>query len=168
MKSYAAAPDAPAVYLFREEKVDDERNVHTVYVRIKILTEKGKETFGNIEIRYVLPSFKVDQFEGRTIQSNGVLVPFTGQPYDKLIEKEGDITIMAKVYSAPDVQIDSIVEYRYRIKSDSEWRVPPDWHFRQSVPVLKAHYNFAPMATNQGLIYSLRLPTGEKVVERER
>ena len=167
MTSYPADPSASAVYLYREEKVDDERNFHTVYARIKILTEKGKETFGNIDIRYVPPSFKVDQFEGRTIQSNGDVVPFTGQPYDKLIEKEGDIKIMAKAYSMPDVQIGSIVEYRYRIKSDSEWRVPPNWHFRQSVPVLKANYNFAPMATNKGLIYSLRLPTGEKVVKEK-
>ena len=167
MKSYPADPGASAVYLYREEKVDDERNVHTVYARIKILTEKGKETCGNIEIRYVPPIFKVDQFEGRTIQSNGDVVPFTGPPYDKLIEKEGDIKIMAKAYSMPDIQIGSIVEYRYRIKSDSEWRVPPDWHFRQSVPVLKAHYNFAPMATNTGLLYGLRLPTGEKVVKEK-
>lgn len=167
MKSYPADPSASAVYLYREEKVDDDRNFHTVYARIKILTEKGKETFGDIEIRYIPPSFKVDQFEGRTIQSNGDVVPFTGQPYDKLIEKEGDIKIMAKAYSMPDVQIGSIIEYRYRIKSDSEWRVPPDWHFRQSVPVLKANYNFAPMATNKGLIYSLRLPTGEKVVKEK-
>lgn len=167
MKSYAADPDASAVYLYYEEKVDDDRNVHTVYIRIKILTEKGKENFGNIEIRYVPPSFKVDQFEGRTIHSNGTVVPFTGQPYDKLIEKEGDIKIMAKAYSMPDVQIGSIVEYRYRIKSDSEWRVPPDWHLRQSVPVLKAHYNFAPTETNKGLVYSLRLPTSEKIVKEK-
>lgn len=167
MTSYPADPGASAVYLYREEKVDDERNVHTLYARIKILTEKGRETFGNIEIRYVLPSFKVDQFEGRTIQSNGAVVPFTGQTYDKLIEKEGDITIMAKTCSMPDVQVGSIVEYRYRIKSDSEWRVPPNWRFRQLVPVLKAHYNFAPLDTNKGLSYSLRLPTGEKLVKEK-
>ena len=43
MKSYAADPNAPAVYLYREESVDDKLHMHSMYARIKILSEKGKE-----------------------------------------------------------------------------------------------------------------------------
>ena len=50
MTSDPAAPDAPAVYLFREEIVNDKMHSHTTYARIKILTEKGKEQFSEIEI----------------------------------------------------------------------------------------------------------------------
>ncbi len=37
------APGADAVYLYREETVDDANEFHGYYERIKILTEKGKE-----------------------------------------------------------------------------------------------------------------------------
>src|ERR1035437_427394 len=43
MTSDPKAPGADAVYLFREETADDPHHFHTVYARIKILTERGKE-----------------------------------------------------------------------------------------------------------------------------
>src|ERR1700728_4396924 len=43
MISDPAAPGAPAVYLFREQTADDERHMHTLYARIKILTDAGRE-----------------------------------------------------------------------------------------------------------------------------
>jgi hypothetical protein len=42
MTSDSKAPGAAAVYLFREETADDPHHFHTVYARIKILTEAGK------------------------------------------------------------------------------------------------------------------------------
>jgi hypothetical protein len=42
MTSDAAAPGAPAVYLFREETTDDPHAFRTVYARIKVLTDEGK------------------------------------------------------------------------------------------------------------------------------
>jgi hypothetical protein len=43
MTSDPKAPGAAAVYLYREEVVDDPHHFRKVYVRIKILSEKGKE-----------------------------------------------------------------------------------------------------------------------------
>src|ERR1039458_8051508 len=42
MRAGSKAPGAAAVYLFREETADDPHHFHTVYARIKILTEAGK------------------------------------------------------------------------------------------------------------------------------
>ena len=36
------APGASAVYLYREETTDDALHFHSIYERIKALTEKGK------------------------------------------------------------------------------------------------------------------------------
>ena len=38
------APGAKAVYLYREDVQDDEKSTRTYYERVKILTEKGKES----------------------------------------------------------------------------------------------------------------------------
>src|SRR6266568_4784059 len=43
MTSDPKAPGASAVYLYREETADDPHHFSTVYARVKILTEAGKE-----------------------------------------------------------------------------------------------------------------------------
>jgi Domain of Unknown Function with PDB structure (DUF3857) len=167
MTSYAAAPGAPAIYLFREETVDDNVGVHCLYARVKILTEKGKEMFGDIEIPYVASGFSINNVDGRTIHSDGTVIPFTGTPYDKLLVKEGHESIMAKVFSMPDVQVGSILEFRYKIKNDTGWVWAPNWHMQQLVPVLKAHYNFRPNASAGRLQYTLHLPPEDKILSEK-
>ena len=63
MTSDPKAPGADAVYLYREEKTDDNLHYHSYYVRIKVLTEKGKE-LATVRIPYERRSFKVDRHPG--------------------------------------------------------------------------------------------------------
>lgn len=51
MTSDPKAPGADAVYLYREETADDPHHFHSVYARIKILTERGKEA-ATVHITY--------------------------------------------------------------------------------------------------------------------
>lgn len=51
MTSDPKVPGAAAVYLYREEKVDDPHSFKTVYERIKILTEAGKE-LATVHVNY--------------------------------------------------------------------------------------------------------------------
>lgn len=183
MKSYAPDPDAAAVYLYREEIVDDALHMHSTYARIKILTEKGKETYSDVELPYT-SGFTIDSIAGRTIHSDGTIVPFTGQPHDKLLVKEGNVKIMEKVFSMPDVQVGSIVEYRYKLRYSDGELSSPQWFIQQKIPVLKAHYHFMPtpdrggnlryvvanvyghqMVANQ-LLYTQLLPPGAKMTEQ--
>ena len=183
MKSYPADPDAPAVYLYREEVVDDNIHIHTVYARIKVLSEKGKEMFGNIEIEYNAGHATIRDVSGRTIHSDGTVIPFTGKPYDKMLVKQGNIRVMAKVFSMPDVQVGSILEFRWVLSYDDDWILPPQWYIQRDVPVLKAHYHFVSSDSRGGnlryilvneyghqivanqLIDTPVLPPGDKVIE---
>lgn len=164
MTSYAADPNAPAVYLFREETDDADDDSYKFYARIKIFTEKGRTMFSDIEIPYFTEGVKVTDIEGRTIHPDGTVVPFIGKPYEKLLLKQGHIRIMAKVFSLPDVQIGSILEYRYKV---SAYIPTPEWLIQQQVPVLKAHYNFRPDAHSTNLLSSFRLPDGDKLVQEK-
>ena len=83
--------------------------------------------------------------EGRTIHADGTVIPFTGKPYDKELVKAGDIKINGKVFSMPDVQMGSIVEYRWELGYNDNWFMPPDWTVQQPIYVHKAHYHFVPM-----------------------
>lgn len=151
MTSDPAAPNAPAVYLFREEMVDDKLHYHSLYARVKILTEKGKEEFSDIEMPYEAGVSNVRAIEGRTFHPDGTVVPFTGKPYVKELVKSGDVRINAKVFSLPDVQVGSILEYRYELQYDDNILNSPEWYIQQSVFVHRAHYHFVP--TQHDLAY---------------
>jgi Domain of Unknown Function with PDB structure (DUF3857)/Transglutaminase-like superfamily len=180
MSSYPAAPDSPAVYLFREETVTDDLHTHTMYARIKILTEKGKEMFSDIEIPYEGRSFSITDVSGRTIHADGSVIPFTGKPMDKLVVKTAKFKMMEKVFSMPDVQVGSIIEYRWELRYDDNYFVSPEWYIQQPIFVHKAHYHFHPTKTGRtlihtdawgheepsaGLMYTYNLPKGTSVRE---
>ena len=73
------------------------------------------------------------------------MIPFTGKPYSKELEKSGDQKIMAKVFSMPDVQVGSILEYRWDLEYDDNWYMPPTWYIQQPIYVHRAHYHFVPL-----------------------
>ncbi len=148
MTSDPDAPGASAVYLFREEEVDDEHHFHNFYAEIKILTERGKEEFSEIELPvFVYGLENVVGVEGRTIEPDGTVVPFTGKPYDKELAKVNGIRVMRKVIALPNVQVGSILEYRWNY-SYGEYQIqPPDWTIQQPYFIHKAHYHFIPTGT---------------------
>src|ERR1700726_4490987 len=78
MTAEPAAPGAAAIYLLRDERADDKLHVHTTYVRLKILNDKGKQ-YADQEISYEGGQFSTFGIEGRTIHSDGTVIPFTGK-----------------------------------------------------------------------------------------
>lgn len=147
MTSQPEVPGAAAVYLYYEETSEDNLHMFSVYGRIKVLTEAGKDK-ANVEIQYAHwregANFTVDDVEGRTIHSDGTIIPFTGKPYEKLIEKGKGVKVMAKVFTLPDVQIGSILEYRYKIHYDDEYYVSPQWYIQSDLYKRKVHYVWKP------------------------
>jgi len=73
MTSEPKAPGAAAIYLYREEKVDDSLHFHSLFVRIKVLTEKGKE-LATVSVPYVRSSFKITDVRARTIHADGMVI----------------------------------------------------------------------------------------------
>ena len=152
MTSDPSAPNAEAVFLFREEVVDDKTHFHRIYARIKILTEKGKEDYSDVEIPYESGVSNVEAVEGRTIHADGTVVTFTGKPFSKELIRAGDIKVMQKVFSMPDVQVGSILEYRYELRYDDGYAIPPEWTIQQSIFVHHAHFHFNPTDA-RGMVY---------------
>src|SRR5882757_1339733 len=113
MRSTPKAPNAPAIYLFREVDRDDNGSSETIYERIKILTEEGRD-HANIEIRYLKESESVKAISARTIRPDGGIVNFDGEIFDKSIVKVGAASYWAKTFTLPNVEVGSIIEYRYR------------------------------------------------------
>jgi hypothetical protein len=154
MTSQPQVPGASAVYLNREETTDDKLHMFSIYVRLKVLNELGKE-FGNVELQYAHlsgGSLNVEDIQGRTIHPDGTIIPFTGKPYDKLVEKTQGVKFMAKVFSLPDVEVGSILEYRYKLRLDDNWFMAPQWYVQSHLFTRQAHYSWRP--TDHQLITS--------------
>ena len=173
MTAESAAPGAAAIYLLRDERADDKIHIHSTYVRLKVLSEKGKE-YADQEITYEGAQFKVFGVEGRTIHSDGTVIPFTGKPYQKLLDKSGTEKYKATVFTLPDVQVGSILEYRYTLGYESNIVLSPRWYLQGPLYTRKAHFFFQPSdrmiedghgGVMQGRVaYTSFLPKGASVV----
>jgi len=141
------APGAAAVYLYREETTDDKIHFHSVYVRIKVLTEKGKE-LATVSIPYEKEANQVTDIRGRTIHSDGSIVPLNVKPTDLLEHKTSEHQMNKKVFTLPSVEVGSILEYRFRVQYDENVVSSPTWEIQQPYFVHKAHYSFIPSTSN--------------------
>ena len=152
MTSQPQVPGAPAVYLFREETTDDKLHMFSIYIRLKVLTEGGKE-YSNVELSFAHgrdgSGFNVEDIQGRTIHPDGSIIPFTGKPYEKLVEKTQGVKFMAKVFTMPNVEVGSIIEYRYKLRYSDEFFQSPSWYIQSNLWTRKGHYIWRPIDLSQ-------------------
>ena len=155
------APGAAAVYLNVAETFDDDLHYHSVYVRIKVLQEKGKE-LATVELPYVKSdtrdfniagvygtnATRIDDLKVRTIHPDGTVIPLTVNPEDLLASKKavanGEFQINRKVFTLPSVDVGSILEYSYKVRFDDFVMSSPHWEIQKPYFVHKAHYEFTP------------------------
>jgi hypothetical protein len=143
LKSIPQQPGAPAVILLRQENDDDPMHFHSTYERIKILTEAGRE-YANVELPYSRKNFTIGSISGRTIHADGSLVPFEGKPFDKTVEKGRGFRYNVKAFTLPDVQVGSIIEYRYSLRYDDDTVVAPEWEVQRNLFQKRAAFKFMP------------------------
>jgi hypothetical protein len=142
------APGAAAVYLNVEEIANDPLHYRSIYARIKVLTEKGKE-LATVQLPYLSGTFKITDIKARTIHSNGTVIPLVGKPEDLLVAmtttKEGEhLKVGRKVFTLPSVEVGSILEYKYQIEYGENLSSSPQWEIQGPYFVHKAHYEFTP------------------------
>ncbi len=137
------APGADAVYLYYEEIDNDPLHYQSIYARIKVLTEKGKE-LATVELPYVRGDWKITDISGRTVHPDGSISTLTGKPEDLLSEKMGGLQVKRKVFTLPNVEVGSILEYRYQIRYDDNHFSSPQWEVQKAYFVHKEHYSFLP------------------------
>lgn len=137
------SPGAAAVYLDIAEETNDPLHYHSFYARVKVLQEKGKE-LATVTIPYQRGNFKVTDIKGRTIHADGTVIPLTVKPEDLLASSGGGHEIGRMVFTLPNVEVGSILEYRYQIRYDDNHFSSPYWELQRKYSVRKAHYAFTP------------------------
>jgi hypothetical protein len=111
----ATGMGGPALILYRAVDTDNTTSTETYSYRIKILNEEGRR-HGDVEILYVEKFSQVEDIAARTIAPDGTVTPFHDQVIDQVIVKAKRFRSRAKVFSIPNVQVGSIIEYTYRLR----------------------------------------------------
>lgn len=168
LKREPNAPNAPAIYLYRQVDRDDENFTESVYYRIKILTEEGRNR-ANVEIAYAKGAETIRSLQARTIQPDGRIVEFDGEVYEKPIVKARRYAMMSKSFTLPGVVVGSIIEYRYRRSLpvgwvfDSKWLISDELFTRHAVFSLRPNPTFLMRWS-----WPFGLPPGTKDPTQER
>lgn len=139
---------APAVILLRDELADDLNNCYSVYRRIKILTDAGRH-YADVEIPYSRRQFAVEGVSGRTVHLDGTIIPFDGKVFDKIIVKGKrghgpEIRVHVKSFTLPDVQVGSILDYRFTLRYHDTAVSFPEWAVQLNIPQKRASFKYIP------------------------
>lgn len=139
LASVPGEPNAPAVVLFKKGEFrmmdiarGDVSSSLKVDVRVKVLTEQGKER-GEVAIPHSR-ALRLLGFEGRTVLPDGRVVPL---PADAKFESKASRAERRFVTTVafPAVEVGAILDYRYELRFDSIYLLEP-WYFSEDLPVL--------------------------------
>jgi Domain of Unknown Function with PDB structure (DUF3857)/Transglutaminase-like superfamily len=194
MTSDSKAPGASAVFLDREQTVDNENFITTEHGRIKILTDEGKQ-WATIEFPYDPRYHDTPVLQGRTIHADGTIIPLSGSPATLITFRDRrdlidrDYPRQVAVFAVPDAQVGSIVEYSWSLRLvGNKPRYYslislPRWNVQQELFIHKEHFHYSPYTNRQQLngaprvfaskygvqakyfLFAARLPDGAHVQE---
>ncbi len=148
--------DADAEVLFWEVRIDDAAGGELVknhYIRIKIFTERGKDSQSKIDIPY-LNFTKVKDIAARTIKPDGSIVELKKEDvFERTIVKVSGLKLKAKSFAVPSIEAGSIIEYRWRESSSGMWANRVRLHLQRDIPVQSVTYYVKPWS---GSDYGMR------------
>jgi transglutaminase-like putative cysteine protease len=113
---------------------------------------------------------------GRTIHSDGKIIPFEGKPFEKTILKGKTIKYVAKTFTLPDVQPGSILEFQYTLIYPDGMIYPPRFLVQDPLWQSQAHFRFYMYPNDvvldhdqiaNGIAWTVRLPKDMQVKQVE-
>ncbi len=143
MTSEPKAPGASAIILYRQLDQDCENFKEHYYVRIKVLTEVGRGN-ANVVVPFIKGRQKISDIEARTIGPDGTVTDFKEQIYETTLVKNRQTKVLAKTFTLSNVQVGSIIEYRYvsDMIGDPRWIVGADLFTRRATFSVKLNRTF--------------------------
>jgi hypothetical protein len=140
--------DADAEALLWEVYVNDaelDTVEYTHFIRIKIFSERGKESQSKIDIPY-FSGTSVKDIAGRTIKPDGMIIELKKDAiFDREVVKFGGFKLKAKSFAMPGVEPGVIIEYRWReVMGGAAQYVR--LYFQREIPVQVVRYYLKPSA----------------------
>ncbi|MFY9618672.1 MAG: DUF3857 domain-containing protein [Pyrinomonadaceae bacterium] len=154
LKTGVVEKDADAEVLFWEVRIDDssvEELALKNYVRIKVFTDRGKESQSKVDLPYS-GSAKIKDIAARVIKADGTIVVLKKEDiYDRTIVKASGLKVKAKSFALPGIEAGAIIEYRWQEVYPGGSASGLRLHFQREIPAREITYYLKPY---QGLIYN--------------
>ncbi|HKO98662.1 MAG TPA: DUF3857 domain-containing protein [Pyrinomonadaceae bacterium] len=164
LKAPVVEKEADAEAILWEVKVSDVveggtiRTVLTHYVKIKIFTERGRESQSKVDIPF-LNNWSIKDIAARTIKPDGTITEVKKEDIlERVIVKEGNRRLKAKSFAMPGVEPGSIIEYRWREVRNDSLAFYLRLNFQRDVPVQAVRYYVKPLSL-PGFTYGMRVKT---------
>ncbi len=155
-------PDARAVLLFRQIRLNDESLVDSYHVRIKVLSEAGR-SYADVFVPESKGVMKVQDLKARVVSPDGSAREFSGPIYDRMMVKSKFVKFQVKVLTLPDVSVGSIIEYKYKLKWDGYRLFGNLWQIQDELYTRRALFSILPRSGRFSLVWAgYRLPTPQR------
>jgi hypothetical protein len=151
LKTAVVEKDADAEALFWEVRIDDSAEgdlIFNHYLRIKIFTERGRESQSKIDIPYGKffgREIKVSDISARTIKADGAIVELKKEDiFERSIIKASGAKIKAKSFAMPGIEPGAIIEYRWKEVRVNQSAFYVRLEFQRNIPVQQVKYLIKP------------------------
>jgi hypothetical protein len=144
LKTAVVERDADAEGIFWDVRLDDssEDLVFLHYVRIKVFTDRGRESQSKIDIQY-FGDYQIKDLAARTIKPDGSITELKKSDiFERTIIKLNGAKVKAKSFAMPGVEPGSIIEYRWREVRPGRSANYLRLQFQRDIPVQRITYHF--------------------------
>lgn len=142
--------DAEAIFwevrLFDAYEHETPRTVLQHYVRIKVFSERGRESQSKIDIPF-LSNWKIQDIAARTVKPDGTIVELRKEDVlERTLEKANGVKVKAKSFAMPGVEPGAIIEYRWKEVRNDQLANYIRLYFQRDVPVQLVKYFIKPLS----------------------
>jgi hypothetical protein len=143
--------DADAEAIFWEVKVNDDPDgdlIFTHYIRIKVFTERGRESQSKIDIpfgNFFGSNIKIQDIAARTIKPDGSIVELQkSDVFERTVVKGSGVKVKVKSFAIPGLEPGSVIEYRWREIRVNQSANYVRLEFQRDIPVQRVKYLIKP------------------------
>lgn len=151
LKNSTVEKDADAEGIFWEVRMDDNAEgdlIFNHYLRVKVFTERGRESQSKIDIYYGKlygSDVKISDIAGRTIKPDGSIVELKKEDiFDRTVVKTSGLKFKARSFAMPAVEPGCIIEYRWRETRVKTLAQYVRLNFQRDIPVQRVQYLVKP------------------------
>jgi hypothetical protein len=124
------------------------------HLRIKIFTERGKESQSKVDIPFNTGT-KIQDIAARTIKADGTIIELKkADVFERTIVKVSGLKVKAKSFAVPGIEPGVIVEYKWKeVRESYQLASSIGLQFQRDVPVEKVTYYVKPYSGSYGMKY---------------
>ena len=151
LRNATVEKEADAEAIFWEVRIDDNPDgdlIFNHYIRVKVFTERGRESQSKIDLRYgkiFRNEIKINDIAARTIKPDGTIVELNKKDiFDRTVVKTSGLKYKARSFAMPAVEPGCIIEYRWREVWVNTNADNVRLEFQRDIPVQRVQYLIKP------------------------